>query len=79
MEAAKAAVIGLLQKLPDRLQVAFLVYGHNDAMKCQAVEVVHALGQLDADSKAKLIKFIGTLQLSDTHPSPCLFNWQICS
>jgi hypothetical protein len=62
MKVAKEVVTELVRKLPDGLNVTFLVYGHDAALKCQAVKVVRPLGRLDSQGKAELTRFIATLE-----------------
>jgi Mg-chelatase subunit ChlD len=62
MTAAKRVVAELIQKIPDGKQVCFLIYGHDAALKCEAVKVVRPLKELDASAKASLTKFIADLE-----------------
>lgn len=62
MEAAKAAVTQLIQRIPNGLNVTFLIYGHDAKLECQAVKVVRPLSPLDDAGKADLTRFIAGLQ-----------------
>ncbi len=68
MAVAQRVVADLIEKMPEGLEVTFVVYGHeafggaNDPRNCQAVKVVRPLSPLDASGKAELSRLIGTLR-----------------
>jgi hypothetical protein len=68
MEVAKRLTSELVRKIPDGLNVTFVVYGHeayggaNDPRNCQAVKVARPLGRLDAAGKAQLVHMISSIQ-----------------
>jgi hypothetical protein len=62
MDAAKAALTQLLDRIPNGLNVCFLIYGHDVALKCKAVKVVRPLGKLDDQAKADLKAQIARLK-----------------
>ena len=63
MAVAKQVVKDLIRKVPDGLNLAFIIYGHDKAMKCEAVSVVRPMSPLDtAASKAELSQTIDQLQ-----------------
>lgn len=74
MEAAKRIVIDLIQKIPDGLNVTFVIYGHqvfgtaDDPRNCQAVKVARPLSPLDAAGKSKLVQLVETLQPTGATP-----------
>jgi len=74
MAAAKRVVTDLVQKMPDGLNVTFVIYGHevfgaaNDPRNCQAVKVARPLGQLDAAGKSDLVNMIDSLRPTGATP-----------
>jgi hypothetical protein len=68
MAAAKRVVTDLVQKIPEGLNVTFVIYGHeafgaaNDPRNCKAVKVVRPLSPLDISGKAQLTQLISGLQ-----------------
>jgi Mg-chelatase subunit ChlD len=74
MDSAKKVVNDLIQNIPDRLNVAFVVYGHkvfgpaNDPRNCQAVEVTRPLAPLDAAGKTDLQSRIRQFQPTGATP-----------
>jgi hypothetical protein len=74
MAAAKKVVTELIQNIPDGLNVAFMVYGHevfsrlDDPRNCQAVKVVRSLSEIDAAGKQELAAFIHKLQPTGATP-----------
>jgi hypothetical protein len=74
MAAAKKVVTELIQNIPDGLNVAFMVYGHevfprlDDPRNCQAVKVVRSLSEIDAAGKQELATFIHKLQPTGATP-----------
>jgi Mg-chelatase subunit ChlD len=62
MEAAKKAIIELIQHLPNRKRLTFLVYGHNLEEDCDAVKVVCSRRVLDDAFKAQLAQMIAPLK-----------------
>ena len=51
MEAAKAILTELVQKIRDGMSLSLTVYGHDAALKCQAVEVKRPLGEVNAAAR----------------------------
>ena len=74
MTVAKRVVTDLVQRIPEGLNVAFIVYGHevfggaNDPRNCQAVKVVRPIGPLDAAGKSALTRVIEGLQPTGATP-----------
>ena len=74
MDVAKAVVADLVRKIPDGLNVTFVIYGHevygpaDDPRNCQAVKVARPLGPLDAVGKSTLASMIATLKPTGTTP-----------
>jgi hypothetical protein len=62
MEVAKKAVTELIESIPDGRNLAFIIYGHDAALKCEAVKVVQPLSELTAAARARLKKTIARLQ-----------------
>jgi Mg-chelatase subunit ChlD len=62
MEAARQAAIKLVQEVREGVRLAFVIYGHNRAQECDAVQVVRPLEPLDAKGRAELVRRIGGLQ-----------------
>jgi Mg-chelatase subunit ChlD len=68
MVAAKRVVSDLVNKIPEGLNVTFVLYGHEvfggaeDPRNCQAVKVARPLSPLDASGKAELTQLISRLQ-----------------
>ncbi len=74
MAAAKRVVADMVQKIPDGLNVTFIIYGHevfggaNDPRNCQAVKIARPLSTLDAAGKAELSRLIAGLKPTGTTP-----------
>ena len=74
MDAAKRVVADLVQKIPNGVNVAFVIYGHevfggaDDARNCQAVKVARPLSPLDAAGKSDLAALIGGLKPTGATP-----------
>lgn len=68
MAVAQRVVTDLIEKIPEGLEVAFVIYGHeafgsaNDARNCQAVKVARPLTPLDSKGKAELGQLISKLK-----------------
>jgi Mg-chelatase subunit ChlD len=62
MEVARKAVTELIEAIPDGRKVAFIVYGHDADLKCQAVEVVQPLSELNDTAKVRLKRIIARLR-----------------
>lgn len=62
MEAAKRVVADLVRRIPRGRRVAFMVYGHDLARRCQAVQVLRPLAELDDAAKADLAQAIAALR-----------------
>jgi hypothetical protein len=68
MEAAKRVVADLIKKIPNGLNVAFVIYGHeafggaDDPRNCQAVKVARPLGKLDDAGKTELSALVASLK-----------------
>src|SRR5207248_579537 len=58
----KRTVTDLIQKIPNGLNLSFLIYGHDKNLKCQAVKVVRPMSPLDAAGKSGLARIIDRLQ-----------------
>ena len=74
MVVAKRVVTDLVQKIPDGLNVTFIIYGHEvygaatDPRNCQAVKVARSLSTLDAAGKMQLSRLIAGLKPTGTTP-----------
>lgn len=74
MTVAKRVVADLINKIPDGLNVTFVIYGHEvygnaqDPRNCQAVKVARPLSPLDASGKAQLSRIIAGLQPTGATP-----------
>ena len=68
MEAAKRVLSNLIQKIPNGLNVTFVIYGHevfgaaDDPRNCKAVKVARPLSPLDDAGKSELGEFIARLK-----------------
>jgi hypothetical protein len=62
MTVAKRVVTDLIQKIPDGLNLSFIIYGHDRNLRCKAVKVVRPMKALDAAGKNELARVIGRLQ-----------------
>jgi len=68
MEAAKRVMTDLIKKIPNGLNVTFVIYGHeayggaDDPRNCQAVKVARPLGKLDDVGKAELTDLVAGLK-----------------
>lgn len=68
MEAAKRVVADLIQKIPEGLNVTFVIYGHevfggaDDPRNCQAVKVARPLSPLNAAGKSELSTLVARLK-----------------
>ena len=68
MTVAKRVVTELVQKIPEGLNLAFLIYGHDKDLKCQAVKVARPMSVLDAGGRAELVRMIAGLQPEGATP-----------
>jgi Mg-chelatase subunit ChlD len=74
MEAAKRVVADLIQKIPEGLNVTFVIYGHEvfggaeDPRNCQAVKVARRLSPLDASAKSELSRLVAGLKPTGATP-----------
>ena len=68
MTVAKRVVTELVQKIPEGLNLAFLIYGHDKDLKCQAVKVARPMSVLDAGGRAELVRIIAGLQPEGATP-----------
>lgn len=68
MAVAQRVVTDLIEKMPDGLEVTFVIYGHevfgsaNDPRNCEAVKVARPLTPLDLKGKAELGQLISKLK-----------------
>jgi hypothetical protein len=62
MTVAKRVVTELIQKIPDGLNLSFIIYGHDKNLRCQAVKVVRPMKALDSAGKEELARVIARLQ-----------------
>lgn len=67
-EAAKQAANDLIDAIPNQRRLAFIVYGHDLSMRCQAVEVLRPLLAIDERSKLQLVNEIQSLSPSADTP-----------
>ena len=74
MDAAKRVVADLVSKIPDGLNVTFVIYGHEvygsaeDPRNCQAAKVARRLSPLNAAGKADLAALISGLKPTGATP-----------
>ncbi len=74
MEAAKRVVADLIQKIPEGLNVTFVIYGHevfapaDDPRNCQAVKVARPLSPLDVSGKSELSRLVAGLEPTGATP-----------
>lgn len=74
MEAAKRVVADLIQKIPEGLNVTFVIYGHevfapvDNPRNCQAVKVARPLSPLDASGKSELSDLVAGLKPTGATP-----------
>ncbi len=68
MEAAKRVMTDLIKKIPNGLNVTFVIYGHeayggaDDPRNCKAVKVARPLGKLNDAGKAELTDLVASLK-----------------
>lgn len=62
MEVAREVVSRMVEAVPDKLNVAFVIYGHRADQPCQAVAVIRDLAPLNQDGKEKLLRAIQRAQ-----------------
>ena len=62
MDAAKAVLTELVQKIPDGLNVSLTLYGHDVAAGCQAVEVKRSLSQINSAERQALTEILAGLE-----------------
>jgi Mg-chelatase subunit ChlD len=62
MNVAKQVVTELVAKMPEKLRVTFVIYGHDRDLNCQAVQVCRPLSALDAAGKSELASSIAGLR-----------------
>jgi hypothetical protein len=74
MAVAQRVVTELIEKMPDGLEVTFVIYGHevfggaNDPRNCQAVKIARPLSPLDAKGKNELSRLIAKLKPTGSTP-----------
>jgi Mg-chelatase subunit ChlD len=74
MDVAKRVVTELIEKIPDGLNVTFVVYGHeafgsaDDPRNCKAVKIARPLSVLDAAGKAELGRMISEIKPTGATP-----------
>ncbi|MHC5538321.1 family 16 glycoside hydrolase [Singulisphaera rosea] len=74
MEAAKRAAIELIRNAPEGLYLSLIIYGHDKALRCEAVRVVRPLGAIDARGRDSLVRSVGLLQPSGSTPIGLALN-----
>lgn len=74
MDAGKEAAIGLVREVPAGIRLAFVVYGHDRAKECNAVEAIRPLGVLDSSGKDELIGSIRRLKPVGSTPIALALN-----
>jgi len=62
MAVAQKVVADLVNRVPDGLNLTFVIYGHDKQLNCKAVKIVRPLGRIDAKGKAQLAATIKTLK-----------------
>ena len=68
MDAAKQVVTELIQDFPAGRRLGFVVYGHDSARECQAVDVVRPLSEFDDSARQQLKKYVSDLRPSGYTP-----------
>jgi len=68
MAVARDVVSDLIGKIPNGLGLTFVIYGHDAELKCEAVEVVRSLADLDANGKSTLRSQIAGLRPVSSTP-----------
>jgi hypothetical protein len=68
MEVARKVVAQLIQNIPNGLRLTFVVYGHDASKKCNAVQIVRPLSDLDDQGKTSLTGLIGGLRPAGATP-----------
>ncbi len=61
-EAAKNAAYELIDSIPDGKQLSVIIYGHDAARKCEAVDVLYPLSQVDGSGKQQIRTLIAQLK-----------------
>jgi Mg-chelatase subunit ChlD len=62
MVEAKRVVAALVARLPERLRVALVVYGHDRDLNCDAVKIARPLAPIDLSGKSDLQAQVAALQ-----------------
>ncbi|MEX0727099.1 MAG: VWA domain-containing protein [Planctomycetaceae bacterium] len=74
MAVAQRVITDLIEKIPDGLEVTFIIYGHevfgdaNDPRNCKAVKIVRPLSPLDMKGKGELSRLIAGLKPTGATP-----------
>lgn len=74
MAAAQRVVTELIEKIPDGLEVTFIIYGHevfggaDDSRNCKSVKIARPLSPLDAKGKGELSRLIAKLKPTGATP-----------
>lgn len=68
MEVAKKVLTQLVGRIPDGLNLTFVIYGHDRELECEAVEIARPLSELDSAGKSKLGGMIAKLQPAGATP-----------
>ena len=61
-EVARDAAIELIGAIPEGRQLAFVVYGHDKALQCKAVEVIRPLSPLDSEGREALVNRLNAIE-----------------
>ena len=68
MEAAKQAVRELLAEIPNGRRLALILYGHDKAAGCEAVELVRSLTPLDSEGRSDIRDLLKKLEPAGATP-----------
>lgn len=68
MEVARQVVSDLVKRLPNGLNVSFIVYGHDKQLQCQAVKILRPMSAIDDAGKAALARTIQSLPPAGATP-----------
>jgi uncharacterized protein YegL len=68
MEAAQKVVTELIRDYPEGRRLSLVVYGHDRARECEAVDVVRPLSVLDRAGRQQLIQYVADLKAAGHTP-----------
>jgi von Willebrand factor type A domain-containing protein len=68
MVVAQKVVTELVDRVPDGMNLTFVIYGHDKQLNCQAVKIARPLSQIDGAGKAQLARTIQSLRPTGNTP-----------